>query len=120
MDCGSDATCRVSWALAIHQSKNVHIIGAGLYSWFFNNYNQDCIEKRTCQTRILWVDSASSGLYIYNLFTVGAGEMLSMPGNRAILAKDNVMLAGTKPFTSILAAVVKTSAFQLKVSPQAM
>ena len=47
-ECNSDATCKVSWALAIYQSSNVHIVGAGLYSWFFDNYNQDCIEKRTC------------------------------------------------------------------------
>lgn len=32
--------CNVSWALSIIQSKNVHIVGAGLYSWFLNNYEQ--------------------------------------------------------------------------------
>jgi len=111
-ECNSDATCKVSWALAIYQSSNVHIVGAGLYSWFFDNYNQDCIEKRTCQKRILWIDDATSGLYMYNLFTVGVEEMFSMPGGKAVLAKDNVMLADKKPFPSILATVVKVSAFQ--------
>ena len=33
--------CDASWALIIRESENVHIAGAGLYSWF-RGYEQDC------------------------------------------------------------------------------
>lgn len=107
-DCTAD-NCKVSWALSIVQSKNVHIVGAGLYSWFFNSYEQVCIEKMSCQTRLVNIDFSSSSLYIYNLFTVGAQEMISMKMRTNIMAKDNQMLVDRSPWTSIIAAFVKSA-----------
>lgn len=106
-DCTTD-NCKVSWALSIIQSKNVHIVGAGLYSWFFDKYDQGCIEKMSCQTRLVNIDFSSSSLYIYNLFTVGTHEMLSINMGDSIMAKDNQMLADRSPWTSIIAAFVKS------------
>ena len=107
MDCKDDDTCKVSWALSVRNSHNIHIVGAGLYSWFFNDYDQKCIEKMTCQKRLVWIDEPSSDLFFYNVITIGTGEMISMP-NRAILAKDNQMLVGKSPWPSIIAAWVKS------------
>jgi len=87
----------------------VHIVGAGLYSWFFNNYDQGCIEKMSCQTRLVNIDMSSTSLYIYNLFTVGTQEMISMKTGTSIMAKDNQMLMEKSPWTSIIAAFVKSA-----------
>ncbi|KAK1835559.1 glycoside hydrolase family 55 protein [Podospora conica] len=115
-DCTTD-NCKVSWALSIIESRNVHIVGAGLYSWFFNNYDQGCIEKMSCQTRLVNIDLPSTSLYIYNLFTVGTQEMISLEMmETSIMAKDNQMLADRSPWTSIIAAFVKSVPSQIIIT----
>ena len=107
-ECTSD-NCKLAWALSIVNSRNVHIVGAGLYSWFFDNYDQGCIEKMSCQARIVNIDLSSTDIYIYNLFTVGTQEMISLETGTSIMAKDNQMLMDRSPWTSIIAAFVKSA-----------
>ncbi len=96
----------VSWALILQNSHDIFIVGAGLYSWFFNNYGQGCISKMTCQKSLILIDEPSTAS-IYNLFTVGTTEMLSRRGVNAISAKDNQMLLGRSPWTSAIASWAK-------------
>ncbi|OBT86923.1 hypothetical protein VE02_04416 [Pseudogymnoascus sp. 03VT05] len=60
--------CRYSWGLQVIDSTDVTIHSTGLYS-FFNAYYQDCIDTHNCQERVLEV-KGSTGIVIYNLFTV--------------------------------------------------
>ncbi|KAK6525211.1 hypothetical protein TWF694_005357 [Orbilia ellipsospora] len=77
-DCdGSDRMCAVSWALRIHESLNIHLYGAGLYSWF-NNYDQDgCLYTDTCQAKLVDMDDSTSTMTrVHNLVTIGAQNMM--------------------------------------------
>lgn len=112
-DCKGDKSCLSSWALILERSRGVHIVGAGLYSWFYDNYGQSCLEPMTCQKSLVSIDEASTAS-IYNLFTIGAAEMVNHRGSKPILAKDNLMLAGNKPWTSVVASWVKDEPTQIK------
>ncbi|KAL2017438.1 hypothetical protein VTK56DRAFT_2094 [Thermocarpiscus australiensis] len=70
-----DDRCNYAWGLQIIDSEDVTIHSAGLYS-FFNEYYQDCVPTHNCQDRILVV-KGSTGVVIYNLFTVGTVNMAS-------------------------------------------
>ncbi|KAF9873206.1 putative glucan -beta-glucosidase protein [Colletotrichum karsti] len=70
-----DDRCNYAWGLQIIDSKDVMIHAAGLYS-FFNEYYQDCIPTHNCQDRILEV-KGSTGVVIYNLFTVATIDIAS-------------------------------------------
>ncbi|KAG9004242.1 hypothetical protein FRB90_011032 [Tulasnella sp. 427] len=76
------------WSLAISNSQQIFIYGAGHYS-FFSNYGQDCLNSYTCQTSIVKVGSDSSNIYIYGLSTVGTTYMLNVDGNGIIKQSDN-------------------------------
>lgn len=72
--CTTDG-CRAAWGLRIIDSDKVVIHSAGLYS-FFQDYYQDCIGTEDCQEKILEV-KGSTGVIIYNLFTVATVEIAS-------------------------------------------
>jgi hypothetical protein len=75
-------TCREAWALRIIDSRQVYVYGGGFYS-FFNNYLDQCAksEKGVCQQRLADT-SHSEEIWIYNLYTVGTGEVISPQGDR--------------------------------------
>ncbi|KAK6504485.1 hypothetical protein TWF506_002680 [Arthrobotrys conoides] len=88
-DCDpTSITCPVSWALRIVQSEDVHLYGAGLYSWF-QNYDQGCLRGSGCQWNVAQVDGATKKLRMQNFVTVGASVMLNNPRNLAIFADKN-------------------------------
>lgn len=58
-----------AWGLIIKESKNIFVFGAGLYS-FFSSYTQGCLKTWDCQSQIISVDSASTGISIMSLNTV--------------------------------------------------
>ncbi|KAL2759071.1 glycoside hydrolase family 55 protein [Sodiomyces alcalophilus JCM 7366] len=88
-ECSSDdARCYSSWALRVIDSSAVYILGAGLYSWFFD-YNQACLETNDCQKRAVEIQQ-SSDLWVYNLCTKAILEMVTPYGGVATLAKDNI------------------------------
>ncbi|KAI2606280.1 pectin lyase fold/virulence factor [Hypoxylon fragiforme] len=78
--------CRYSWGLQIIDSTDVIIHGAGLYS-FFNAFYKDCEDTNSCQQRILEV-KGSTGVVIYNLFTVATVEIASGIDSSKVLQKD--------------------------------
>jgi glucan 1,3-beta-glucosidase len=86
--CGSDADlCPKSWGLRILNSEDVHIYGAGLYS-FFDNYSQDCLANEGCQTNMVSIES-SSNVLLYGLSTKAATNMVTLDGSSAALDSDN-------------------------------
>ncbi|KAM7191243.1 glucan-beta-glucosidase [Naviculisporaceae sp. PSN 640] len=81
-----DEQCRYAWGLLIINSTDVTIHSAGLYS-FFNEYYQDCIDTNNCQSKVLRV-AGSTGVAIFNLFTVAIVEMANGIDGTKILQKD--------------------------------
>ncbi|KAI8623454.1 hypothetical protein F5Y19DRAFT_458390 [Xylariaceae sp. FL1651] len=84
-DCTTDA-CKATWGLRIVDSTDVTIHSAGLYS-FFQDYYQDCVDTEDCQERILEV-TGSTGVVIYNLFTVATSQIANGIDKSVILGKD--------------------------------
>lgn len=81
-----------AWGLRIVNSKNLHVYGAGFYS-FFNNYSTTCSNQgnnEICQDQIVSIDSASSGITVYNLNTVGTHQMITLGGNNIAYYGDNL------------------------------
>lgn len=83
------------------------LLGPVYTAGFFDKYSQSCIEKHECQERLLLVDEPSSQVAFYNLFTVGAQEMITSLAGTTRLAKDNQMLISTSPWISTIAAWTK-------------
>jgi len=78
-----------SWALAVKDSHDILIFGAGLYS-FFVNYSQDAVRTRNCQTHIATISASSSDINIYSLSTVASGYQLSVDSAGVVDQKDNI------------------------------
>jgi len=78
-----------SWALAVKDSHDILIFGAGLYS-FFVNYAQDCVQTRDCQSQIATISSSSSNINLYSLSTVASVYQLSVDSVGVIDQKDNI------------------------------
>lgn len=77
-DCTTTASCKKSWALRILKSTNIFIYSAGLYSFFGEKYDQACLAQENCQKKLLEISSSDSrGLWLYNIFTKGAEEIIS-------------------------------------------
>ncbi|KAF3116233.1 hypothetical protein TWF103_009455 [Orbilia oligospora] len=77
--------CAISWAIRFIRSEDVHIYGAGLYSWF-QNYGQDCVSSSECQHNLAKIDGESKNLRLNNLVTVGSRLMASDAAGFTILA----------------------------------
>lgn len=88
-NCGSSQGCASSWAARIIDSSSIYVLGTGLYSWF-NSYNQDCIFSgaNNCQARLFEIEQ-SSDVWLYNLITIGAVEMISPVNGNATIAAEN-------------------------------
>jgi glucan 1,3-beta-glucosidase len=76
-----------AWGLRIVNSKDVFVVGAGLYS-FFDNYDQTCLNTESCQTNMVSLES-SSAVYLYGLSTKASTNMVSVNGASAALDSDN-------------------------------
>ncbi|PYH85075.1 exo-1,3-beta-D-glucanase [Aspergillus uvarum CBS 121591] len=99
----SPELCNFAWAVILNQNTNLTIAGAGLYSWY-DNYLETCVDTQNCQQRIVLDQGENSGLYVWNLITIGAVEMISnIDDNNIILAANNTQAIG-HPFWSALAA----------------
>ncbi|XP_014555283.1 carbohydrate-binding module family 50 protein [Bipolaris victoriae FI3] len=87
-DCSSSSSkCAVSWGVRIIDSEQIHVLGAGLYSWF-SRYSQDCLKTEDCQDRVFEIDQ-STNVWIYNLCTKAVREMVTPVKSKATMAKDN-------------------------------
>jgi len=111
---GTELGCDFSWAVIIQGAANLTIAGAGLYSWF-DNYDQSvCVDAQNCQQRLLDDGGSNSGLYIWNLITVGATEMVSNTDTGEIVYAANNTQAIGHPYWSALAGYLEdyTADFQ--------
>lgn len=53
--CTDTEPCDEGWALRVVESSDLHIIGAGLYSWF-DTYTQDCgTFSASASLRMMWI-----------------------------------------------------------------
>lgn len=90
-NCASGSlTCAMAWGLRVLNSNNVFVYGAGLYN-FFSNYDQTCLTTESCQDAMADLENSNSHLYVYNLNTKAATDMVWSSAN-GVLAKqaDNV------------------------------
>jgi glucan 1,3-beta-glucosidase len=78
----------MAWGLRIQSSKNVYVYGAGLYN-FFQNYDQSCLDSENCQESMVQIVGDTSSLYLYNLNTKAASNMIKVDGTIAAYQVDN-------------------------------
>ncbi|KAH7329285.1 LysM domain protein [Stachybotrys elegans] len=84
---GQEKGCGSSWGLRIIDSSAIYMLGAGIYSWFYD-YSQDCLKTENCQQRGIEVQS-SKDIWIYNLCTKAIVEMISPAGKAPTMASNN-------------------------------
>ncbi|KAH9934709.1 glycoside hydrolase family 55 protein [Fomitopsis serialis] len=77
-----------AWGLYVQSSSDIIVFGAGHYS-FFQNYAQTCLTSVDCQSQIVNVDTASTGISVYSLSTVGVATSLSVGSSAVIAASSN-------------------------------
>lgn len=83
--------------------------GAGLYSWFYGNYDRGCVATQSCQQSLVYVNDKSS-VIIYSLYTIGSKEMVNQGHQTpAVIAKDNIKI-NQDPYVSIIAVYNKRQA----------
>ena len=94
--------CDFSWAVMLAENVNLTIAGAGLYSWF-KNYIETCVDSQNCQQRLINDAGDNEALYLWNLVTISAVEIVSNTYTaNAVLAKNNTKSIG-HPYWSALA-----------------
>lgn len=99
----SPELCNFAWGVIMNKNTNLTIAGAGLYSWY-DNYVETCVDTQNCQQRMVLDQGENQGLYVWNLITIGAVEMISnTDDNNIILAANNTQAVG-HPYWSALAA----------------
>ena len=85
--------CDEAWGLRVDASTNVHVYGAGLYS-FFSNYNVTCSNYGAgghCQDKIFVYDqNKTSNLYVYNLNTIGSYGMVYRDNTKLATYSNNL------------------------------
>ncbi|KAJ2894209.1 hypothetical protein MKZ38_007825 [Zalerion maritima] len=96
--------CDAAWGLIIRESQDVHVAGAGLYSWF-QAYSQACIAPDVtdpfCQQWLAWTEDNFPGVRVHNLVTIGATGML-WADEEMITAKSNRAVSRQHPFWSTI------------------
>lgn len=85
-DCQTDL-CRKAWGLRVVGSSDIHVYGAGLYS-FFDNYGQECLKGENCQENMVDI-SCSENVLLWGLSTKAATSMVNVDGASVVPQKDN-------------------------------
>ncbi|CAK7568439.1 MAG: hypothetical protein SEPTF4163_006429 [Sporothrix epigloea] len=101
----SSALCDFAWAVVMDQNTNLTVAGAGLYSWY-DDYLEECVDTQNCQQRLVLDSGDNAGLFIFNLVTIGAVEMISNVGDADIVYAANNTQSFGHPYWSALAAYV--------------
>jgi glucan 1,3-beta-glucosidase len=78
-------TCSLAWGLRIVSSSDVYLYGAGLYNFFYN-YNQTCLTTENCQDSMVDLEANTGNVYLYNLNTKAATNMVV--SGTTVLAKQ--------------------------------
>ncbi len=105
----SKALCDFSWAVMMQKNTNLTVAGAGLYSWY-DNYLEECVDTQNCQQRLVLDAGSNAGLFVFNLVTIGAVEMVSNVARSNIVYAANNTQAFAHPFWSALAAYTDDAA----------
>ncbi|KAH7010780.1 pectate lyase superfamily protein-domain-containing protein [Microdochium trichocladiopsis] len=85
--CTTEEPCDSGWGLRVVDSRDITILGAGLYSWF-STYTQDCLATSSCQQTMAELTGNRGKIIIHNLVTIGAVNMLRSD-KQLVTAKDN-------------------------------
>lgn len=118
--CGAGTTsCNMAWAIIIQWSDYVFIDGAGLYSWF-QGYNEDCVNTRNCQQRL--VNIYHVGHLLFNhLVTIGSVEVLtpaiSNVWNDIKYSADHLQATGYPWWATIATYLESSDAVDLTTAP---
>jgi len=87
----TDRGCGQAWGLSLYNTSNFYMYGAGLYN-FFDNYDQKCLDTESCQDSMVDIQTPGSNknnVWIYNLNTKAAVNMVVSNGKPSIYQKDN-------------------------------
>ncbi|KAB5577639.1 hypothetical protein GE09DRAFT_1213862 [Coniochaeta sp. 2T2.1] len=79
-----------SLGLILQNSHNIHIGGAGTYSWF-SYYTQECIDLHTCQNVLWYAKDNFENVRVQHIIGIGAKYVLVSEG-KGILATDNLAM----------------------------
>ncbi|KAL8675620.1 MAG: hypothetical protein Q9168_000132 [Polycauliona sp. 1 TL-2023] len=82
------AACKKAWGLRVVASSDVHIFGAGLYS-FFENYEQDCLATESCQENMVSLECGNENVYLWGLNTKASTNQVTIDGTGVVNQKDN-------------------------------
>ncbi|OAA55282.1 Pectin lyase fold/virulence factor [Niveomyces insectorum RCEF 264] len=85
---GNFSGCDESWAVVMTGCENVHVGGAGTYSWF-STYTQDCIDSHTCQKALWYLDGNYNHNRLAHVVGIGAEYVLVADG-KGVLSTDNL------------------------------
>lgn len=96
------------YGLIIKNSQSIWVLGAGLYS-FFDAYTQECIASRTCQNRILSIETKAKDedeveedqVVVFGINTIGTSTMVELNGEDFVPEEIN-----RNGFTSTVGAFV--------------
>ena len=87
----------MGWGLSITNSANVHVLGAMLYGWYFDNYRQDCIQAHSCQRNLMRARGNDGSVAVLNLVGIGAASLVDSGGVGAVAtvsATENLVGTG--------------------------
>lgn len=96
---GDFSGCDESWAVILQGSQNIHIGGAGTYSWF-SYYTQDCIDLHACQKALWYVKGNYDNVRVQHIIGIGAKYVLVSEG-KGILATDNLAVKSHPAWSQI-------------------
>ncbi len=80
--------CKKAWGLRVLGSSDVHVFGAGLYS-FFDNYKQECLATESCQENMVSLECGNEAVYLWGLSTKASQNMVTVDGRGVVDQKDN-------------------------------
>lgn len=92
--------CDESWAVILQGSQNIHIGGAGTYSWFSYYTTQDCIDLHACQKALWYVKGNYDNVRVQHIIGIGAKYVLVSEG-KGILATDNLAVKSHPAWSQI-------------------
>ncbi|KAL8716668.1 MAG: hypothetical protein Q9225_006023 [Loekoesia sp. 1 TL-2023] len=82
------AACKKAWGLRVLGSQDVHVFGAGLYS-FFENYDQTCLATESCQENMVALECGNENVYLWGLSTKASTNMVTINGAGVVNQADN-------------------------------
>ncbi|KAL8829350.1 MAG: hypothetical protein Q9170_006211 [Blastenia crenularia] len=80
--------CKKAWGLRVLGSQDIHVFGAGLYS-FFENYDQTCLATESCQENMVSLECGNENIYLWGLSTKASTNMVTVDGTGVVKQADN-------------------------------